>query len=336
MLTEPQIAATGDWLAAEQLADGMLPWYRGGHADPWNHVEALMALAACDRWDAVALGLSWLADKQLEDGSWCTFYVPGGVTDPRRDPNVCAYIATGVWWLYRLSGDEEVVREMWPVVDRAISWCLQWQRSGGEMAWSVGPDGVAGQFGLVTASSSFQHSLRCAVRAARVVGQRRPQWEIAAERVARAVAGHVGSSTTGHAAVFADKERWAMDWYYPVLTGVLEGEAACLRLKSRWDQMVETGLGVRCVGDQFWVTAAETAECAMAASRAGMMAEGRELLDWANSHMRDISGGYWTGCAHPDCVRFPGGQLSTYSAAAAVIADHVLAKRSPAASVFCP
>jgi hypothetical protein len=50
--------------------------------------------------------------------------------------------------------------------------------------------------------------------------------------------------------------------------------------------------------------------------------------------MRDDDGAYWTGCAHPECVRFPGGQRSTYSAAAVVIADHVLHRRSPAAAIF--
>ena len=45
MILDPaQAAATVDSIAAIQLPNGMIPWFPGGHADPWNHVEAAMAL----------------------------------------------------------------------------------------------------------------------------------------------------------------------------------------------------------------------------------------------------------------------------------------------------
>ena len=61
-----------------------------------------------------------------------------------------------------------------------------------------------------------------------------------------------------------------MDWYYPVLSGAVVGQAAERRMLGRWDELVMDGLGARCVADRPWVTAAETAECAMAAARAGL------------------------------------------------------------------
>ncbi len=76
---------------------------------------------------------------------------------------------------------------------------------------------------------------------------------------------------------FAPKVRWAMDWYYPVLTGALIGDAATRRMQSRWEELVVPGSGARCVADKSWVTAAESAECAMAAARAGWRAEAVEL-----------------------------------------------------------
>ena len=45
VLTAAEVAATVDTIAAVQLPTGMIPWFPGGHADPWNHVEAAMALA---------------------------------------------------------------------------------------------------------------------------------------------------------------------------------------------------------------------------------------------------------------------------------------------------
>jgi hypothetical protein len=335
------VGATASWLASQQLANGMVPWYAGGHADPWNHTEAAMAMAAGGEWQAAVKAFEWLAVNQLPDGSWCTFYLPDGVVEPRRDPNVCAYVATGAWWCSRLPDGpgDALLEDMWPAVDRALNWCVRQQRPGGELPWSVAPDGTPGLFSLLAACSSAQQSLYNGARMAARLGRERPGWVRAADALAAVVgdsltpAGRAGR--TEGTGTFAPKDRWAMDWYYPVLTGAATGRAATERMVSRWEEFVEPELGTRCVADRAWVTAAETAECAMAAGRAGMAEEAARLLEWTG-HLRNDDGAYWTGCAHPQCVRYPGGQLSTYSAAAVVIADHVLARRSPAAEVFAP
>ena len=326
-LTTAEIRQSADWIASVQLPDGMVPWYPGSHADPWNHVEAAMALAAGGHWAEVERAFEWLAAKQLPEGSWCAAYVPGGVTEPRRDPNTCAYLATGAWWCAQLSQSTAPLETAWPMLKPAIEWCLRYQRPGGEVTWSVDPDGVAGKRALLTASSSLQHSLACAAQIAEVLGHEEESgaWRKAAGRLAYAVA--------NRPLAFAPKVRWAMDWYYPVLTGALIGDAATGRMQSRWEELVVPGSGARCVSDKMWVTAAESAECAMAAARAGWQAEAVALLGWTR-HFRADDGGYWTGCVHPDCVRFPAGQKSTYSAAAVVIADHVLYQRTPAAAIF--
>ncbi len=119
-LAQGQIDQTAAWIASLQLRSGMVPWYRGGHADPWNHVEATMALAAGERWADVERAFDWLASNQLADGSWCTFYLADGVIEPRRDPNVCAYLATGALWCWQLSGDDAVLAELWPMLERGI------------------------------------------------------------------------------------------------------------------------------------------------------------------------------------------------------------------------
>lgn len=324
-LTQSQVASTADWIASVQLPNGMIPWFHGGHSDPWNHVEAAMALVLAGRRFEAEEAFDWLACTQLEDGSWCRYYLADGVEDPRRDPNVCAYVATGIWWHYLLTDDIGLLETMWPVIESAIEFALRLQQPGGEILWSMDPDGCAGRYALLTSTASIHHSLRTAVAAAEHLGFERPEWELAADRIVEAIVHRPES--------FAPKRRWAMDWYYPVLCGALSGPAAARHLESRWEEFVLEGVGVRCVSDQQWVTAAETAECAMALDAAGLTGRASHLLD-LTEHLRDDDGAYWTGCVHPQCVRYPGGERTTYTAAAVLLADHAIYGTGPSAGVF--
>ena len=61
VLTADQVRATVAWIAAEQDADGALPWFRGGQLDPWDSVEAAMALDVGGEHDRAAAAYRWLA-----------------------------------------------------------------------------------------------------------------------------------------------------------------------------------------------------------------------------------------------------------------------------------
>ena len=324
-LTPAEIEATALSIASVQLPNGMIPWYAGGHADPWNHVEAAMALVLGGRRREAERAFQWLAAMQHSDGSWCYYYLADGVEESRRDPNVSAYVATGAWWYFLVTGDDRVLRELWPVIERAMAFVLSLQQRGGEILWSMDADGTPGRYALLTSSSSIHHSLRCAVAVAGHLGHQRPDWELAAGRVAHAVAQRPEA--------FEAKDRWAMDWYYPVLCGAVAGDAGRARLLERWEEFVMDGLGVRCVHDEPWVTAAETAELVMALDAVGLTGRAAGLLEWTR-HLRADDGAYWTGCVHPQCVRYPGGEQSSYTAAAVLLADHVVYGTSPAAGLF--
>ena len=88
-----------------------------------------------------------------------------------------------------------------------------------------------------------------------------------------------------------------MDWYYPVLTGALTGEAAKARLAEGWDTFAMEGKGIRCVSDEPWVTASETAECALAYAAIGDRATATDLLAWTRCH-RATTASYWTGLVY--------------------------------------
>jgi hypothetical protein len=329
-----RVFTTCAFLARVQRPDGMVPWAPGQHADPWNHVEAAMALTVGGFLKEAAAAYRWLASIQHHDGSWCTYYLPsapGGVEDHKRDTNVCAYLATGALHHLRCTGTADLAAELWPAVERAVGFVLRHQRDDGSLTWAMQPDGTStpagplGRHALLTGSASAYHSLRCAVALAEHLGTERPDWELAAGRLATAVA--------FRGEVFEPKRAWAMDWYYPVLCGAIGGDAGRSRLREGWDRFVTEGLGVRCIDDHPWYTGAETAECAVAHAAVGLDAEASALLHWT-SRLRQPDGGYWTGTVEPAGKTFPHRERSTYTAAAVVLADDCLHGGGPASGIF--
>jgi len=143
VLSASDVLATSRAIADLQQDDGMIPWFRGGHCDPWNHVEAAMALSVCGLFDEAVAAYRWLADRQLPDGSWFNYYLGYGVKDQRLDTNVCAYLAAGAWHHHLITGDIEFLGELWPTIEAGIDFVLRAQQPDGSVRWSstrrVGP-----------------------------------------------------------------------------------------------------------------------------------------------------------------------------------------------------
>jgi hypothetical protein len=132
---------------------------------------------------------------------------------------------------------------------------------------------------------------------------------------------------------FEPKERFAMDWYYPILTGAKESVQAKDRLAMFYDTFVMEGLGVRCVSDEPWVTAAETAECSLSYAAIGDLDTARKLLLWTRTH-RTSEGSYLTGIVHPQLISFPEDECTAYTGAAIILAADAIAGTSPGARLF--
>ena len=327
ILTAAQVSATVDAIAAIQEPDGNIPWTPGHHTDPWNLVEAAMALDVGGRHRAAERAYEWLRSMQRDDGCWHAYYVGREVKDIALDTNVTCYVANGVWHHYLSTGDTGFLEEYWPVVERAIDFALDNQAGTGEIAWRGDqPDDGA----LLTGSSSIHASLKCAIAIANRLGHERPDWELSTGQLAIAIAHRPER--------FLDKDRWAMDWYYPILGGVLRGQPAHARVAAAWDRFVVDGRGVRCVSDRPWVTAAETCEFVMALDAIGLDERARALFEWVQ-FLRHDDGGYWTG-ANFDAERFDAdGELypveqPTWNSAAVVLAANALGGSGPTAGLF--
>ena len=91
-----------------QRDGGEIPWFEGGYTDPWDHVESAMGLSIGGELDAARKAYEWLAELQLEDGSWWASYRGQEIDNAsRRESNFVAYIATGVWHHYQLTLDQD-------------------------------------------------------------------------------------------------------------------------------------------------------------------------------------------------------------------------------------
>ena len=118
-----------------------------------------------------------------------------------------------------------VLEDLWPVVEAGVDFVLRWQRPDGSIRWSLDPVGVPR--GVRPRSPARRRSTTASAAPSpvpSVSGHERPDWELAAGRLAHAMA-HQPEA-------FAPKEEFAMDWYYPVLAGRLSGEAAHARMDA--------------------------------------------------------------------------------------------------------
>jgi hypothetical protein len=327
------ILETAGSIAAAQRADGALPW-PDGHVDPWDHVECAMALSACGLAVPARLAYQWLRDTQRPDGSWPrttggpgTAGAPGGaqaVADHGAESHHAAYAAVGTWHEYLVTGDKKFTERMWPTVRAAIGWVLGLQAPRGEVAWERDAAGKPGEFALLSGCSSILQGLRCAISLAELAGEPQPDWELAAVQLGHALACHPEA--------FADKSRFAMDWYYPVLGGALRGTAAAQRLAHGWDTFLVPGLGVRCVSDQPWVTGAETCELVLALDACGQRERAREVFATVR-RLRHADGSYWTGWQYVNENHFPA-ERSSWTSAAVVLAADALTGFSAGAAIF--
>lgn len=324
MLTRDEILASARWIADVQHANGAIPWFSGGHLDPWDHGQAAMGLAVAGFADEAVRAYDWLADTQRSDGSWAIKYWPhedDRIEDSSTDSNFTAYVATGVAHAARLGLD---VEHLWPVVDAALECVLSMRTDTGVVRWARDDRGRITEQVLLTSNSSIAMSLRRGHELAERWGHDRDHWREAAHVIDHAIA--------EKPELFTPKPRHSMDWYYPMLCGVLEGDLASERLEERWDEFVVPGLGARCVVVNPWVTGGETCELVLALEAMGRHGEALTVFDDIQ-HLRELDGSYWTGLVYDQDLRWPE-ELSTWTAGTVILAWDALTRATPAATIF--
>ena len=213
------IDAVAALIVNAQKKDGEIPWCRGEKTDPWDHVEAAMGLCVGGYIKEARRAFEWMARMQLADGSWYASYRDSIPEDKTRDTNMSSYIAVGVLHHFLVTGDIAFLKKLWPTVKAAINFALSLQSPGGEIYWAVSPKGRVDPMALLTGSCSVYMSLKCALAIARQLGRQMPAWRDGLMRLRDAVRHRPYNFNM-------TKSRYSMDWFYPILAGVLSGEKA--------------------------------------------------------------------------------------------------------------
>ncbi len=319
------IPAIMELILGLQRPDGAIPWSVNDKADPWDHVESAMGLTIGGAHKAARHAFEWLIKEQLPDGSWYAAYTDGKVTDRTRETNHAAYIAAGVYHYYMVTGDIAFLRHIWPTVERAIDFVLGYQTPTGEIYWAVSPDGAVDAMALITGCSSICFSLKCALAVARLLDQDRPAWRKALILLTSCLQNKPHRFNT-------TKARFSMDWFYPVLSGVVTGASAKQRIDAFWKKFVVQDMGVRCVSDRPWVTIAESCELVLALTAMGNPGKAAIIFRWICDRTFDDSS-YWCGFTFPDMVIWPEEKISWTNAVVLMAAD-ALYNLTPGASLF--
>lgn len=324
-----------------QTDDGAIHWYDAGVFDPWNHVEAAMALTVLKDDAGARRAYACLAERQLPDGSWWGEYggaVPLDDTtavaapDPDkpkiRDTNFAAYCAVGVLHSALCTGGRRFAQNYWPMVDKAISFVLSLQTEYGDIRWAARDPQTPEDDSLRAGCSAIYKSLDCALALAALVGEERPGWADARIRLGAALRDRPERFDR----TWPSKAGFSMDWYYPALSGALSGPQAHGRIAEGWARFVVPGHGCRCVEDQPWVTAAETAELALTLVSLGRRTAAEEMLQSAFA-CRAEDGAFWMGYQYAERVYWPA-EKPAWTAAAVILAADALTGASPASEVL--
>ncbi|MDY6892775.1 MAG: hypothetical protein SVO26_03545 [Chloroflexota bacterium] len=316
------VQSQADFIIDNQLPSGAIPWYHGTITDPWDHIEGAIALDLTGRFKEAAAAYKWSRDMQNPDGSWYSSYTDDKPQDLTKDTNFTSYIATGMWFNYLATRDLGFLREMWPMVEKSMEFTLSLQKPTGEIIWALSKDNNPWPGAILTSSSCTWHSIRNGITIAETLGIAKPDWKEASDRLFTAI--------EQHPELF-DREgendrRYAMNWFYPILGGVVKGANAKTHIDKEWSDFVIDGWGCRVAADEDVTAVAETSELIIALALIGEHARGQQLLDWT-LRIWDDKAGFCRGMKLPEQEACPPDEeRATWTSAALILAIAALAR----------
>ena len=312
-----------------QASDGSITWEKEAKLDPWDHVESAMALTVAGEIEAANKAYEWMQSNQEEVGGWFSEYKAGVPSKRRIETNFAAYICVGIWHFYLITKDKDFLEEYFPVLDRAMQFVTSLQTQHGDILWALDEEGSRLDDSLVTGSSSIYKSLECFYAIKRLLNKDLGNLKDQMRSLKKAINEKPERFDRG----WKSKDRYSMDWYYPILTGVISGEEAKERYKKREQEFIVEGLGCKCVVEEPWVTIAESSELVMALACVGQIDRAKEIFSWLHQWKDSEDNLYWTGYVYTDKAFWPI-EKPTWTAAAVLLAADTLYKFTDASDLF--
>ena len=312
-----------------QASDGSITWEKEAKLDPWDHVESAMALTVAGEIEAANKAYKWMQSNQEEVGGWFSEYKAGVPSKRRIETNFAAYICVGIWHFYLVTKNKDFLEEYFPVLDRAMQFVTSLQTQHGDILWALDEEGSRLDDSLVTGSSSIYKSLECFYAIKRLLNKDLGNLKDQMRSLKKAINEKPERFDRG----WKSKDRYSMDWYYPILTGVISGEEAKERYKKREQEFIVEGLGCKCVVEEPWVTIAESSELVMALACVGQIDRAKEIFSWLHQWKDSEDNLYWTGYVYTDKAFWPI-EKPTWTAAAVLLAADTLYKFTDASDLF--
>jgi hypothetical protein len=289
-----------DYILKVQMADGSISWEKDKKLDPWDHIEAAMGLVIGGKEAEARSAFIWLKENQEEDGSWFAEYLKGIPSSKRKESNFTAYVATGLWHNYLITKNKSLLEEMFSTLDLAMKFVISLQTSYGDIQWAKENNQILDD-SLITGCSSIYKSLDCAIPIYSIL-EKKTEDLVQAKKLLKTC---LLENAERFDRSWESKKRYSMDWYYPVMCGVVKGNEAEDRIRSRWDEFIVSGMGCKCVQEEPWVTVAESSELVVALMVIEETDKAKELFDWLHQWRDPKDNLYWTGYVYTDRKYWP-------------------------------
>ena len=232
-----------------------------------------------------------------------------------------------MWHHFKNFNDKDFLDEFWPVLDAAIEFTLSAQSEHGDFSWAKDNKNWLDD-SLKTGCSSIYMSLLCYKKIAYEIDKR--------DRVSDTQINNLRDCLKNKPFRFdrnwESKERYSMDWYYPILSGAFSKSDSIELIRDKWNEFVVEGLGCKCVKEEPWVTAAESAELVLALTKIGLKNEAEKILQ-DTFNLIDDDGLLWTGYVFKDKKYWPI-EKPSWTMGAAILAGNAINKFSPSSDFF--
>ena len=309
-----------------QDSEGGIRWEPNSKLDPWDHIESAMGLDVLGFEAESKNAYNWLRAYQESDGSWLSLF-HSSEKNNLKETNFSSYIAVGMWHHFKNFNDKNFLDEFWPVLDAAIEFTLSAQSEHGDFFWAKDNKNWLDD-SLKTGCSSIYMSLLCYKKIAHEIDKR--------DRVSDTQINNLRDCLKNKPFRFdrnwESKERYSMDWYYPILSGAFSKSDSIELIRDKWNEFVVEGLGCKCVKEEPWVTAAESAELVLALTKIGLKNEAEKILQ-DTFNLIDDDGLLWTGYVFKDKKYWPI-EKPSWTMGAAILAGNAINKFSPSSDFF--